>query len=161
MEGVLHLVGDSDELPDVGWCRLVGGDDGRRDLCREGVWVVPDDLWHEGVAPGGEHELSKPFAGDQLLGMEIEQYGVRSPVSDEFDGVGIDMGTEESCGSPRSHGVCTDEFGRNAGGCFNRASGFMKALGDVVVGNPTPFVCESFVVLVELLSGFGFPLLVS
>jgi hypothetical protein len=139
VEGALLLEGGRDELLGGVCCGLIGGNDGWRDLLRQGVGVGFDDLRSDGVAAGGDHELSEPLAGDFCLGTETLQHGVGFPTSDELDGVRINIGAEESCGSKGLHRVGADVGGLKTGDFLDRVCCLAQASGDMAVGNAVPF----------------------
>ena len=130
MAGALRLVGGSDELPDVV--------NSRGDLCGKGAQVGLEDQRHKGVAAGIEHALGELLADDQCLGVEAEKHGVGFPTTNKFDGVGINVGAEESGGAPRAHGAGADEVGRNSGGFADGVRCFAWAHSDVSVGDFLP-----------------------
>jgi hypothetical protein len=109
----------------------------------------------ESEGTGVDHALSK-FGGEGMgLYPEVPEHGIRLPATQELDGVGVDIGTEEGGGAARAQGASRDRVWGDPSFVLNLGSSMTKGVGDVARGDGVPVPAFARTVVVERSVGRG------
>jgi len=111
-----------------------GGADGRRRL----VGKFRGVKGREGVGPGGVHAGGDGRSGFVGADAEVAEHGVGFPPADEFDEVGVDVGTEHGGGATRAEAADGEAIRRDAGGGLDGGSGGAQGDGGHGCGDHVP-----------------------
>ena len=102
------------------------GQDGRRGLPREASAF--EGAGGEGEIPSVKHALRE--GGGCGLDTKVAEHGIRLPAAKQHDGLGADIGTEESSGSAGAEGASGDLGREDASAQFLLAGSVLEGVGD-------------------------------
>ena len=96
------------------------------------------DAWREGVGAVVEHELSIVVGMRGSLNAQVAKHGIRLPAAKELDGILVDTGTKESCGSTRPQGPGGEELPVDASVTKEVLGRVLEGIADVRVLHTVP-----------------------